>query len=207
MRASSFSLASVACLFCAAAGAAVLGNIDKIRTTDKQLQREATTAILDQRLQTIQGLVSTIQDPEMRNRNPDGVAAAIRLLGELRASEAAQPLANMITFTEPGVRLPSGTSSPEDLRPAVPALVEIGIPAVPAVLDATAAGKGDYDDLYLAAAVLTRIVGKRAALGYVSSHAKFGASSRQLKLLALARMIESHDWVDPYDPVTYEPQK
>ena len=63
------------------------------------------------------------------------VSRAITTLGDLRAASGADALASFLDFERPqSERERAGVADPHDKFPAVPALVSIGLPAVPTLM-------------------------------------------------------------------------
>jgi HEAT repeat protein len=93
---------------------------------------------------TVENLRMVLQDTELRQREPDRVVKAIQKLGRLRAAEAIPDLVNLLGFRywrdwekKPGpVRMGGRHLIYVGTRyPATEALVEIGKPALPALLE------------------------------------------------------------------------
>ncbi len=93
--------------------------------------------------QLIESLRRTLEDPELIERDPDRLAKAIRRAGSLRLVETIPDLINLLGFRYkfrwereggPQVIRPTSTSR----YPAAEALIEIGKPALPALVDVVA---------------------------------------------------------------------
>jgi hypothetical protein len=90
----------------------------------------------------LQTLLATIRDSHLREREPEKVTKAIERLGQMRAAEAVEDLAQLLTFegrfewqraqTRPGVL--SHLAPDDSLYPATTALFQIGEPALPALV-------------------------------------------------------------------------
>jgi hypothetical protein len=90
----------------------------------------------------VQTLLTVIRDEHLRENDPERVTKAIETLGELRAAEASEDLAHLLTFkgkfeggknqTSPGVL--THLTPPGGLYPATTALFQIGKPALPALV-------------------------------------------------------------------------
>ncbi len=93
-----------------------------------------------ERKEEIGKLLAVLRDVDLRKTHPDQVIAAIRRLGELRASEAIDDLIELLTFSPlfPGeVPGPDGRPIVEfqlNRYPATGALFQIGRPALPALV-------------------------------------------------------------------------
>jgi hypothetical protein len=188
-------LAGAALLICvgAARGTDVLGLKDKVLSADPQARSEAEQAIVDERARVVEELVGIVQDPAAREQHPDGVIAAIRLLGKIRAAEACDTLASVISFHEPQrkkLRIPRAMSTIPDM-PAVEALIQIGSPALRSILSAAQAGKYDYLEYAGAADVMRGVLGKRLALVYVQDAIEAQTDSQQRgRLERLRHLVE-----------------
>jgi hypothetical protein len=141
----------------------------------------------------IEELVSIVQDPAARKQHPEAVAAAIRLLGTLRAAEACDALASVISFPEP-LRGKPPILSPLPLliapMPAIEALTEIGSPALWPLLSAVEAGEYKSLGYYGAAEVIRDVLGKRLALVYVQDAIDAQQGSQQrARLETLKRFV------------------
>jgi len=123
-----------------------VGLVEQLRSDDARVRYGATQQIALQRSRTIQALAALVEDAALREQNPDAVLDAIRLLGKMRAAEAADALLEVIAFV-PGRDVqptPRTTTSVNRLgyygtplasrSPAAQALIEIGSPVLPAVL-------------------------------------------------------------------------
>jgi len=149
-------IAGFAAVLCASAVGAI-ASPEKTESPDPLVQAMASeqasvryaarTHILADRDRTIKALVQIVEDPSLREPNPDAVLEAIRLLGRIRAAEAADSLLEVIDFTPPGYygeASSDGASLAKRLgyygrrwaspSPAGEALVEIGSPTLPAIL-------------------------------------------------------------------------
>lgn len=105
-----------------------------LKGSDEQKQKAAAKFFMRERKRRIAGLISVIKSKEMLKRNPRAVEEAIKLLGHLRAKEAAPTLADLHHFLSLDTeyrRLPIPTKE----HPALGALVRIGKPGVKAILD------------------------------------------------------------------------
>jgi len=100
---------------------------------------------LAQQKQIASELAKIVADPESHRNRPESVKAAMSLLGELRAKEGADVLANHIGF--PFIYHPEAGRPPlfgvgsvgsisilEESLPAIPALVSIGEPCIDVVI-------------------------------------------------------------------------
>jgi hypothetical protein len=112
-------------------------------------------------------IVSFLHDVILDENSPQYPAAAvsaIRLLGELRAKESVDLLASRIAFPAPSggkrviLRLPDLAQD----YPAVGALIEIGAPSVPAVLNVLSENS-DALSLQNASWVLLQVLGDKCA--------------------------------------------
>jgi len=109
----------------------------------EQVRKDAEKEIIKERTSTVAELVRMIRDEENRLQRPDSVDRAMRLLGELRATEGIDVLIEHMGFpilAEFGT--PMGITgggylvgkSPAELFPAVNALIAIGEPSVGPIL-------------------------------------------------------------------------
>jgi hypothetical protein len=111
---------------------------------------EAKTELLAARAKLIADLSAIIRDHENQRQRTASVRSAMFILGEMRAPEAAEVLASYIGFPQ---QLPSdGQRHVVVTRggsgrswPAAEALIKIGMPCVPAVLDKLAQTDSTYD--------------------------------------------------------------
>jgi len=112
----------------------------RLLSQDGALLQEAESELLAARAKLIADLSGIIRDHENQRRRKASVEAAMFILGEMRAPEAAGVLASYIAFPH---QLPSDGQrrvvviSGVGLMhwPAAEALIKIGMPCVPAVLD------------------------------------------------------------------------
>jgi hypothetical protein len=100
---------------------------------------EAQSELLAARAKLIADLSGIIRDHENQRHRTAAVHSAMFILGEMRAPEAAEVLAEYIGFPQvlpPGrgiLVIPGGMG--RRWRPAAEALIKIGAPCVPAVVD------------------------------------------------------------------------
>jgi hypothetical protein len=102
---------------------------------------ESRRKLLEERTQTIGALlllVNELKDSPEGTLQNGRLCFAIRMLGDLRAAEAAQPLLDLIDMRFPG--FVSDTRSPEDPE-TIQALVNIGKPASTKAVDYLASDK------------------------------------------------------------------
>jgi HEAT repeat protein len=94
------------------------------------------------RKEEINKLIAVIRDARMQDTNPDRVVQAIQRLGEMKATEAVDVLAELLTFRRwlPWEKDPTqpkdevGVTSDRQRYPATLALLLIGAPALPALI-------------------------------------------------------------------------
>jgi len=173
-------------LFCAAACAIGAGEsqpaakplpVEGLLSGDFRVQEETEKALLAWRAETIRRLIEIVDDPRIRFNKPDSVRRAIRLLGDMRAVEAAQVLVRNIDFGQVGrkdpdsdivvdpISGPAVSGVPMQHRyVAVRALLNIGEPVVPEVVDQAARRPVD---LHACALVLCSLKGKETAIHMV----------------------------------------
>jgi hypothetical protein len=111
----------------------------RLLSQDGAVIHEAKTELLAARAKLIADLSAIIRDHENQLWRRASVHAAILILGEMRAPEAAEVLASYIAFPQqlpPAGRRPVVISAGSTTHwPAAEALIKIGMPCVPALLD------------------------------------------------------------------------
>ena len=140
-----------------------------ILSKNAKIRQQAVSTILQERHKNISLLLGHIvQDDSMYRKNPDSVVAAMRLLGRLRAKEAVGVLAGHLDFQAPGANFPSGGGYHVlNGREAVFALIEIGKPSIPAVIEVLR--EENYIKLACAAGVIERVEGKEVGAFYLQN--------------------------------------
>lgn len=128
-------------------------------------RQQAVSMILEERRKNISLLTQIIGAEIIYQENPEIIIDAMRLLGKLRAKKALVPLIEHIDFQRPGADFPSGGGSILSGREAVDALIEIGKPAVPDVIEALR--EDDYIKIECTAAVIEKVEGKEAGVLYL----------------------------------------
>ena len=86
-------------------------------------------------------LIAVVSDPKIAARNPKKLISAIVRLGELKAVEAAPALARILDFKGPEVEQTGEPPPVEVAYPAAKSLIQIGEPAIPAVIHAISSEK------------------------------------------------------------------
>jgi len=101
---------------------------------------EVYRKLLEERNHTIYGILlvlNEIKDPRQRSSQNGRVCFAVRMLGDLRAAEAAQPLLDNIDLRFPGVT----TSYSPEVDEVARALAKIGKPASTGAIERLASDK------------------------------------------------------------------
>ena len=154
-------------------------------TADRMLTDRKTTI---QHLESI--VTATINDPAKAKTTQ----AAMLLLGKLHADEAAPLLVAHLTYAMPhpsssGAAIHEGLV--EDVRPQMVALNDIGLPALPPLLERQM-NTDDPEVDNLTYSVLVGMLGSRVALAYVQDAADHQTDPAKRRLLAaLAAKIAS----------------
>lgn len=132
-----------------------------MRSNDVKIQEQAANDILKNRQSMIAALMAIVESTPKDVEGPERNAAvnAIYVLGAMRAIEAVEVLVEYIDFArrseQPAVDV---IPAPGNIFPAVRALIEIGKPSIPAVLNALAAGRAQEKRfLFLARWIVYRI--------------------------------------------------
>jgi len=125
--------------------------VDSLISSDPVHIERVKEDMLATRKERVEGLIGIIKDKDLLWNRPPTVMAAVQILGEMRAVEAAKPLVDIIRY--PDVRPPWGprqynsrTPWPKRMWPlpwwsapeegsVCEALVKIGRPCLPAVLE------------------------------------------------------------------------
>jgi len=121
----------------------------RLQERNPQAQNGAVNILQRQRKELISGMLEIVDNGDLRRSNPYAIVQAIDLLGENRASEAVSSLTALFLFervTESGMPIEVGRGG-GGLRveptPAVRALIRIGRPSVPLVLEKILQGDGE----------------------------------------------------------------
>ncbi|KPJ55963.1 MAG: hypothetical protein AMS16_03240 [Planctomycetes bacterium DG_58] len=119
--------------------AAVFADWREVISDDGAKRAEASQRVIKDRREVIRYLLLAISSEEMQKNSRPAVVAAIELLGEIRASEAVTPLADLLLYgaTE-GVEYPADgrirkmkkMRNPRKNFPVVEALIKIGNPSL-----------------------------------------------------------------------------
>jgi hypothetical protein len=105
--------------------------LQRLTSSDQVVREEALKEVTEDRAALIEGLMAVLEEGKASN---EVKADCLRLLGRLRAKEAANLIAfQYLLFTLPR-RQPSVEERLEDTVPGMTALREIGLPAVPALV-------------------------------------------------------------------------
>jgi hypothetical protein len=95
----------------------------------------------DKEIGDVQSLLAIIRDERLRESDPERITKAIEALGEMRAADASEDLARLLTFKGKFQWEKDQTSGalthlapPGSLYPATTALFQIGKPALPALV-------------------------------------------------------------------------
>ena len=75
-----------------------MDSVKKIASGIVQRRQEGERELLTQREDVVDSLVQIVRGPALSNEQRSAVGGAIRVLGELRASEAAETLADRLLF-------------------------------------------------------------------------------------------------------------
>jgi hypothetical protein len=120
-----------------------------LKQKNPQGQSDAASILQRQRKDLISGLLSIVDNGDLQRSNSYAVVRAIDLLGEHRASEAVPSLVKLLLFqrvTEGGMPIEVGRGG-GGLRveptPAVRALIRIGCPSIPLMLETIQQDNGD----------------------------------------------------------------
>lgn len=119
--------------------------IQQLRSPNVEVQERAKGKIFQDRAQLIAGLIQFLEDldPDKVKAGQHSVVTAIEVLGELRAGEAVDALAKYLTFRATDEEIIRRIELPEEIYPAVGALIRMGRPAIDPVIDALSESKND----------------------------------------------------------------
>ena len=122
---------------------------------------EQYAAELAERSQRIQELVAVISDATLADTDRPKLVEAIAQLGSLNAAAAAPALVELLDLrvSASGIMRIGEIPSPQEVYPAVKALIQIGGPAVPAITGGVAARERSEQWGLNAAYTLMEIVG------------------------------------------------
>jgi len=147
------------------------------KTPDKVVDQALTKDLAQKRLAEIDMLLQVVRTPSQQGQVDRQKRWAVRLLGELRASEAAKDLVERISVPLPGL-----TASSVDLLeiyPSVGSLIRIGNPAIDAIFQrlrsfkaAEIGQKKAQVQLYLFAYVIRSIDGHEVGLYRIENQLK-----------------------------------
>lgn len=117
-------------------------DLQHLLSKDQAVRQQASASILARRNEVIAGLVGIVRDKENLADRPGCVAAAVKLLGELRASEGVDAIIGVMEYQAQSnlnvARLPGfWWEKPLEGTPAY-ALIQIGQPCVPVLVEALA---------------------------------------------------------------------
>lgn len=131
--------------------------LDDLTSESPEVRATATAEVLDARRVTLQTIAAITERFLPDEQRPATAASGIRLLGKLRAAEYVPLLVQKLTF-EVFFKETKRPQPPEDLYPAVQALIDIGSPALGPLMERL---KVDDDKIVQqnGAAVLTGILG------------------------------------------------
>lgn len=111
--------------------------IAKIASRDASLREQGVSELVRQRKELIRGLIGILKDagkfPSDEERG--AVISAIHVLGEMRAVEAVDTLVHYIDFPASNKPVSHGLRPLGEVYPAVAALIKIGNPSLPAVVE------------------------------------------------------------------------
>ena len=172
--------------------------IQNIQSNDLELQKEGARQILENRQGIISALRTLIEQtpkeikgPKRNNVLHASVVHAIDTLGQMRAIEAVELLVHYMDFPRHTSRLfVDVLRYPDKNFPAVGALISIGRPSIPPILDALENGRSEERlFLYLARWAVYRIEGGRAeAIFHLESELKKAKSPE--RKAAVRKLLE-----------------
>lgn len=146
-------------------GADVADATSRLLSKDHKKREEAQHQILQSRSATIEQLIQIIKGAPKKRSDDDSVIRAMKLLGEMRAVEAIDVLTELIAF--PYVRpwqqvdaifSPADASATIDKGyPAAAALVKIGKPCIPSIIDRSATSSYGITERGISLSVLLRL--------------------------------------------------
>jgi hypothetical protein len=167
--------------------------IRELSAKDGNQRWSALEQIRKRRAELIQSLLIIAKTKEVHYEFSDERAVAVRLLGEMRASEAVDTLINEITLKPPLVIL--FEDSPAEPYPCVKALIEIGDPAVRALLTRVKE-KPSRDILILHVYIIYTVEGNwEAGALKIEKALKDSVSGRREYLQALMETYNQHRFV------------
>jgi HEAT repeat protein len=124
--------------WCSAAEGPANPKVERLKSKDEKVRLSASEELLAERQKTIHDLLTLIEakSPTVRWLSDESTTEglAIRVLGEMRAIEAVPALIKWATPPEGGYLIPNLEVSPST-TPAARALIKIGKPAEPALLE------------------------------------------------------------------------
>jgi len=165
-------------------------------STEPLTRQAAFDQVVGERKTTVQELISILGRSNVDRLYQGPLHRAIVLLGELRAKEAVAPLSGLLSYVpqdfETEEQIPT-----EAYYVATVALVEIGFPAIEAML-AKIRNADDKLERELAAWVIMEIEGKEQALNRIEALTRRAAARTTGRFQGAARYIET------YEP-TFEP--
>jgi len=185
---------------------------DQVASEEAGKREEAARQLLRQRSQTIQSLLAIVRDPSLRKENPEAVSYAMNLLAKMRAAEAVDTLAHMLEYRHwppPQIKRSEYRFRPLQIptvgqyvsswmrSPAAQALIEIGDPALPAVIRFAVEGQPSDIELGYCVIVIQGIEGKRRGLIYLDEalvNAQRGRNPQQAKRRIGQLMAILEDW-------------
>lgn len=134
--------------------------MEKLRSKDEELQREAKKEILTKRKELIEGLINILRDEKIKSENRSCALTAATILGELRATEAVEILAENMSLRKKSPIVSGPTLWLETAYPCMGALIKIGKPSIPAMVKLISEND-DEDILHYAGFVIKEIEGKK----------------------------------------------
>jgi len=138
------TVASFATVFAASSQRNVAADL---LSEDQAVRRQAVEALLAQRKEVVTALIDIIETKANLTERPGSVRAAVELLGAMRAVEAVDPLVDIISFSNARLagaghkslrssqRLPGLWWERPLQGTTAHALIEIGQPCIPAVIN------------------------------------------------------------------------
>lgn len=166
-----------------------------ILSKDPKVRNETISMLVEERRRNISFLIGDIlRDDGIYRENPDSVVDAMRLLGKLRSKEAVVFLVERLDFQAPGANTPTRPYHILNGREAVFALIEIGKPAIPAVVREVLR-KEDHVKLMCAGAVIHKIEGKDLGSFYLQKlFEKEADPAKKATLQKLIQIVEKDPW-------------
>lgn len=168
-------------------------------STDTNEQRMAIGTIRRQHTENVGLLIKLVGQKDVDDSWEGVRHLAIRLLGDMRATEAIRALAERLTYLPTGPIFVTEILPREFYYPCAVALVNIGAPSVGAMTNTIHWNK-DTTTRDLAAWVLMQIEGKEQAAQHMQDLADKSYDNR-----TRPRLQEAHDFIANYKPILSPP--